>query len=55
MNGRLNMVQFYVGLGLAILAGIIVLVGESENATSISIVIGILGIGLIATAHRRGR
>lgn len=50
----LNMVQFYFGLGLAILAAIIVLVGESESAASSSIVIGIPGIGLIAAACRKG-
>ena len=50
----MNKVQFYFGLALAIIAAIIIVVGDSDTTTGISIVIGILAIGLIATARRKG-
>jgi hypothetical protein len=49
----MNRFQFYLGLILALLAALIVLFGSSQLTTGAAIAIGILGIGLIATARRR--
>lgn len=50
----MNRFQFYFGLILALLAALIIIFGSSQLSTGVAIAVGILGIGLIATARRKG-
>lgn len=53
MNKQRFLVQFVAGLALALIAAFSMWHGSilGENTTGIAIVIGIIGISLIATSH----
>ena len=50
----MNRIRFFAGLSFTVIAALIILLPLPQLYSGIAIAIGVLGIGLIATARRRG-